>query len=78
MFQTAQIQEECDKREKENHKRADEFLNEFRSSCKNLGIDGCNETRGKNLRKQIIGLLDDLPTTYKKLADQSKALQPYR
>ena len=77
-MQTGQIQEECDKQEKENNKRAGEFRNEFNNACKNLGIDGGNGKQRNELRKQIIGLLADLPKTYSKLAEDSKMLQPYR
>ena len=75
------MQEDCDKREKENCRKAEEFRNEFHKGCKNLGIGG-GLTEGTvqehALRKQIIGLLDDLPETYAKLADESKKLEPYR
>ena len=76
-FQSTQIQEECDKREKENCRKAEEFRNEYNLACKNLGIDGSSKQTNA-LKKQVIGLLAELPNTYSKLAEESKSIEPYR
>lgn len=62
-------QEDCDKREKENGRKAVEFRAEFDKSCRLLGIEG------KRLRREIIALLDELPNTYSKVAEDSKKLE---
>ena len=58
-------------------KKAEEFQNDYITACKNLGIDG-HSKQTNALKKQIIGLLDELPKTYSKLAEKSKTLEPYR
>jgi len=74
---SAQIQEECDKREKENCRKAEEFRNDYNTACKNLGIDG-SEKQINALKKQVFGLLEGLPDTYSELAEESKKMEPYR
>ena len=39
-MKAAQTQDECDKKEKENIKKSEEFRHEYTNACKNLGIDG--------------------------------------
>ena len=67
-----QIQEECNKKEKSNLRKVEEFENEFDKGCKSLGIEG------KSIRKEIISLLDDLPDIYANLAQDSQKLAPHR
>ncbi len=65
-----QVQEECDKKEKENDKKSAEFRNEFTKACAQLGIEG------KWPRKEIIALLDDLHKIYAQLTEESRNLEP--
>lgn len=65
----SQIQEDCDKKEKENDKKSAEFKQEFLKACQQLGIDG------KHPRKEIISLLDDLPKIYSSLTDECRNLE---
>ena len=65
-----QVQEECDKKEKENDKKSAEFRNEFTKACAQLGIEG------KRPRKEIIALLDDLHKIYAQLTEESRNLDP--
>ena len=43
----AQVQQDCDKKEKENRKKAADFQNEFDKACKQLGITGVNIRKGR-------------------------------
>ena len=71
LAKTIQIQGDCDKREKENAKKARDFRADYEKSCTQLGIEG-----GSKVRREIIALLDDLPQTYAKIAEDSRALLP--
>jgi len=73
----AQTQDECDKKEKENIKKSEEFRHEYTNACKNLGIDG-SSTKTSEIKKAIIGLLEDLPKTYTRIAEESKTLESCR
>ncbi len=66
------VQEESEKKEKENARRAKEFRAEFKKSCEQLGI------KGEKLRKEVISLLDGLPDTYASIAQESKGLTAAR
>ena len=76
-LKAAQTQDECDKKEKENIKKSEEFRHEYTSACKNLGIDG-SSTKTSEIKKAIIGLLEDLPKTYTRIAEESKTLESCR
>ena len=76
-LKAAQTQDECDKKEKENIKKSEEFRHEYTNACKNLGIDG-SSTKTSEIKKAIIGLLEDLPKTYTRIAEESKTLEPCR
>ena len=65
----SQLQEDCDKREKENEKKSADFRNEFLRSCHQLGI------AGDRPRKEIIALLDDLPKIYSGVTDDCRKLK---
>ena len=65
-----QVQEDCDKKEKENEKKSSEFRNEFAKACQQLGIEGAKP------RKEIIALLDDLPKIYSSLTEECRKLEP--
>lgn len=67
-------QEECDKKEKDNDRKAAEFRREFERSCEQLGIQG----ERRCLRREIIDLMKDLPETYTDLAERSKGLKAAR
>lgn len=71
LAKTIQIQGDCDKKEKENSKKARDFRADYEKSCKQLKIEG-----GSKVRREIIALLDDLPQTYAKIAEDSRALLP--
>ena len=71
LAKTIQVQGDCDKREKDNAKKARDFRADYEKSCKQLGIEG-----GTKVRREIIALLDDLPQTYAKIAEDSRALLP--
>lgn len=64
------VQEDCDKKEKDNVRKSSEFRAAFKAECKSLGISG------ERPRKEIIDLLQDLPLTYKNLALKSEQLRP--
>ena len=66
----SQVQEECDKKEKDNDKKSAEFRAEFSKACSQLGIEG------KRPRKEIIALLDDLPKIYSNLTEECRKLEP--
>lgn len=68
MAKSIQVQEECDKKEKDNARKAKEFRNEFVKACKQLGIEGVK------IRREIIQLLDELPRMYFEIAEDSKKL----
>ena len=72
LAKSIQAQEECDKKEKDNDKKATEFQKDFEKSCQQLGITG------KKIRSEIIALLKDLPETYAGIAAQSKELKGAR
>ena len=76
-LKAAQTQDECDKKEKENIKKSEEFRHEYTIACKNLGIDG-SSTKTSEIKKAIIGLLEDLPKTYTRIAEESKTLESCR
>ena len=76
-LKAAQTQDECDKKEKENIKKSEEFRHEYTNACKNLGIDG-SSTKTSEIKKAIIGLLEDLPKTYTRIAEESKTLESCR
>jgi len=65
-----QVQEDCDKKEKENEKKSADFRNEFLRSCQQLGI------AGERPRKEVIALLDDLPKIYSEVTTSCHKLQP--
>ena len=65
-----QVQEDCDKKEKENDKKNCDFRNEFAKACQQLGIEGAKP------RKEIIALLDDLPKIYSNLTEECRKLEP--
>ena len=64
-----QLQTDCDKKEKDSERRKAEAKAEFRKACQQLGIEGVK------LRKEIIRLLDDLPSTYKTIAEDAAKLK---
>jgi hypothetical protein len=70
LTKSIQIQGDCDKKEKDNAKKARDFRSEFDKSCKQLGIEGVK------IRREIIALLSNLPETYAKMADDARALSP--
>lgn len=72
LAKTIQIQEECDKREKDNIKKAKEFRAEFDKSCQQLGISG------KKIRREIIDMVSTLPQTYEVIAKDCQKLKPFR
>ena len=71
LAKSIQTQGDCDKKEKDNAKKARDFRAEYEKSCKQLGIEG-----GAKIRREIIALLDDLPQTYAGIAGDARALLP--
>ena len=72
LTKSAQVQQECEKKEKDNLRKAAEFRSEFRKSCDQLGI------KGDKIRQEIIELLSGLPETYGGIAEDSKELKGAR
>ncbi|KAB0799034.1 hypothetical protein PPYR_06914 [Photinus pyralis] len=65
-----QVQAECEKKIKELGKTETFTLGEFNASCKQLGI------AGKNIKKELTTLLNDLPEIYERAAKKTKSLTP--
>uniref|UniRef100_A0A1Y1MDJ6 CDK5 regulatory subunit-associated protein 3 n=1 Tax=Photinus pyralis TaxID=7054 RepID=A0A1Y1MDJ6_PHOPY len=65
-----QVQAECEKKIKEIGKTETFTLGEFNASCKQLGI------AGKNIKKELTTLLNDLPEIYERAAKKTKSLTP--
>ena len=72
LAKSIQVQEECDKKEKDNARKSKEFKSEFDASCKQLGIQGVK------IRQEIINLLSELPNTYAQIAKDNKSLKRVR
>ncbi len=69
LAKTLQVQEECDKCEKNCTRKAREFRAEFDKSCRQLGI------KGDRVKKEIVQLMATLPDTYAEIAERSKKLK---
>ncbi|TRY63647.1 hypothetical protein TCAL_03583 [Tigriopus californicus] len=67
-----QVQEECDKKEKDNLRKAKDFQHDFDKSCQQLGIPG------QHLRQEIIALMKSLPETYQTVASDCRKLKKAR
>lgn len=65
-----QTQVECEKKIKDYTKSENLAQNEFNASCKQLGISG------KNIKKELIALLDELPQIYRETEKKIKGIQP--
>ncbi|XP_018335981.1 CDK5 regulatory subunit-associated protein 3 [Agrilus planipennis] len=64
-----QTQLDCEKKIKDYGKAETSTLNEFKQTCKQLGIPG------QNIKKELIGLLDELPKIYKETASKMKGVE---
>lgn len=64
-----QTRSDCEKKIKDYTKSENLSQNEFNASCKQLGI------AGKNIRKELIDLLDDLPKIYAESEKKLKEIQ---
>jgi len=79
----SQTQEECDKKVTSNDKKIEEFKQNFQKGCVALGVsckveeDSTVNKTANSIRREIIGLLQDLPKIYDDLAAKSKELIPY-
>ena len=68
---------DCEKREKDCQRKAAEFRSDFQIARKQLGLtEEANSV--KNIRKEIISLLDSLPDSHKRIAEQSRKLMKAR
>lgn len=65
-----QLQNECTKKEKDYAKSENIANSEFNGSCKQLGISG------KQIKRELIDLLDELPKIYEKVGENFKSLKP--
>lgn len=65
-----QTQSECEKKIKDYSKSGSLALNEFNTSCKQLGITG------ENIKKDLISLLDELPTLYDITVNKIQGVAP--
>lgn len=63
-----QIQMECDKKESDYVKSCNTLRGEFQTLCKQLGIEG------KKIKRELVGLIAELPDIYNKLTHKVKAL----
>nr|CAG4634845.1 EOG090X07S9 [Alona affinis] len=64
-----QVQHECEKKEAECSKHAQEFRDKYKSLCSQMGIEG------KDIKKEFSELLSSLPQMYKDVAKQTKQLK---
>jgi len=71
-----QVQHDCDRKEAECAKNAQDFRDKYASSCRQIGIDG------QDIRKEIVKLLASLPESYRRISKQavtvSEACEYYR
>lgn len=65
-----QTQTDCEKKIKDYTKSENLAQNEFNAACKQLGISG------KNIRKELIDLLDDLDSILRETEKKVKEIQP--
>lgn len=65
-----QIQNECVKKDKDYTKSEQIARSEFNASCKQLGI------AGKQIKRELIHLLEELPQIYEKVAQHFKTIKP--
>lgn len=64
-----QVQHECEKKEAECVKHAQEFRDKYKTVCNQIGIEGVN------IKKELTELLSSLPKMYKDVAHQMKQLK---
>jgi len=64
------VEVECDKKEEQIRRRAADLKEEFRKECKVLGICGDG-----SIKKEIVALANNLPTTYVEIAEELKELR---
>ena len=69
LYLTFVLFQECDKKEAECTKHAQEFRDKYKSLCNQMGIEG------KNIKKELCDLLSSLPQMYKDVAKQMKQLK---
>lgn len=65
-----QLQNECTKKAKDYAKSENIARSEFNASCKQLGIEG------KQIKRELIDLLDELPKIYAEVAENFKSIKP--
>nr|CAG4638515.1 EOG090X07S9 [Cyclestheria hislopi] len=63
-----QIQHECERKEIECAKLGQDFHDKYVAYCHQIGIEG------KNVKQELVKLLDCLPSLYKDIAQQSKKI----
>lgn len=66
------IQEECDRKEAEYIKSAEEARKRYSQMCKQIGIPG------EKIKHEILALLKELPGEFDKIAEKAKTLQGAR
>ncbi|XP_042863658.1 CDK5 regulatory subunit-associated protein 3-like [Penaeus japonicus] len=67
-----QIQEDCDRKEKEYVKSAEEARKRYAQMCKQIGIPG------EKIKHEILALLKELPGEFAEIAEKTKNLQSAR
>eukprot|EP00057_Strongylocentrotus_purpuratus_P011454 XP_011665928.1 PREDICTED: CDK5 regulatory subunit-associated protein 3 isoform X1 [Strongylocentrotus purpuratus] len=63
-----QLQAECSKKEKDYAESASSARDEYKQSCKQLGI------KGEKIRSELLGLVSELPQTYRSIEEQARKL----
>nr|CAG4644866.1 EOG090X07S9 [Leptodora kindtii] len=64
-----QVQNECERKEAECAKNAQDFRDKYSNLCRQLGIEGAS------IKKELIKLLDNLPQAYRDIAKQTQLIQ---
>nr|CAG4641774.1 EOG090X07S9 [Eurycercus lamellatus] len=64
-----QVQHECEKKEGECGKNAQDFRDKYKALCQQIGIEG------SNIKKELSELLSSLPQMYKDVAQQAKKIK---
>ncbi|XP_054751949.2 CDK5 regulatory subunit-associated protein 3-like [Lytechinus pictus] len=63
-----QLQAECSKKEKDYAESASSARDEYKQSCKQLGI------KGEKIRSELLELVSELPQTYRSIEEQARKL----
>lgn len=64
-----QTQRDCTRKESENIANAAIFKEKYLNECKHMGV------KGENVKKELLLLVDELPSLFKRIADDAKILE---